>query len=264
MQKIRENFLCFVFGLIIGVPFVITGIYFFADNVTSIVTVLLLGLLIVGLPTVLLTIYRVRIQHWLLGSAEIELSKMITPTREAIAAAVSLDIGAACEHAEVVIRQIVARYSWYTTIAWMIGLLMTLLVTFGALAGSALLVKQNDLIDQQNKLLNTQNTMVSKQNTLIETQNDRIVIQNQLAEASRRSTLGIEMTSIFDQIETQRREFKKFVAEGAAGHAGVEYGYEEICLTPELVGRLSALTRALRPYRYLDESNQLIDRPLPR
>lgn len=75
-------------------------------------------------------------------------------------------------------------------------------------------------------------------NTLLSAQNARFDTQNQLAEASRRSALIFELTSINERIDKIRddRPIKND---------------DNVALPPSLIGRIVALSRSFRPYFFV-------------
>ena len=107
------------------------------------------------------------------------------------------------------------------------------------------------------------------QSSLLQTQNDKIEIQNILAEAERRSTLMFETVAIFEQIEREKDSIKELgTAEKGQSVCSAQKPIGPCWLDQQTVstateqrslfvpsvatvGRLAALTQALRPYRYL-------------
>lgn len=90
------------------------------------------------------------------------------------------------------------------------------------------------------------NSLLGKQNVLVEK-------QTFLAEAERRAALIYELTSILDEIDEELDERKP---EGN--------GLSDVVFSDRLSGRVVALSRSLRPYRYLDpESGELTDKSRP-
>jgi Pentapeptide repeats (8 copies) len=88
---------------------------------------------------------------------------------------------------------------------------------------------------------------LDRQNELLVAQNAKLDVQSQLAEAGRRATLASELSSILDEIGAERKQ--------SPTRPRADAGFPP---SPEVVGRIVALTRSLRPYRYLeleDESN---------
>lgn len=95
-------------------------------------------------------------------------------------------------------------------------------------------------------LLYNQNQLISQQNELIKLQTHRLDQQTNLQEAERRSSLVFLFSNIMDAID---RELSN------------DYGNNNIRdLSPQLIGRISALSLRLLPYRYL-ENDSLIEKP---
>lgn len=81
-----------------------------------------------------------------------------------------------------------------------------------------------------------------RQNNLIELQNKLIKSQNQLAEASRRASMNYELTGILDKLDLEVR--------GKNNLRGIKP-------SSMLSARISALTRSLKPYKYLMNEDSL-------
>lgn len=103
------------------------------------------------------------------------------------------------------------------------------------------------LLYQQNELLSSQNERIDTQNELIKKQNIRLDQQTYLQEAERRSSLVFLFSNIMDAID---QELKTDV--GIKGKPD---------LSPQLTGRIIALSTRLKPYLYMEDST-LIDKPL--
>ena len=84
--------------------------------------------------------------------------------------------------------------------------------------------------------------LLGEQNDKIERQNDRLIQQNQLAEAERRSSLVFLFNNIMDALDSELKEAIDKKSQEA--HARK--------LSPQLIGRLIALSRRLEPYRSYD------------
>ncbi len=122
-----------------------------------------------------------------------------------------------------------AWYSWMNFRRWIVMVFQTLFVGFGGLLGTLLLYNQNKLLTRQNELLTNQNI--------------RLTQQTYLQEAERRSALILLMGNLLDALD---KELKDDI-----GQKGTRD------LSPQLVGRIIALSSGLKPYRYL-ESDSLI------
>jgi hypothetical protein len=97
---------------------------------------------------------------------------------------------------------------------------------------------------------------------LLNAQNQKIEVQNILAEAQRRSGLMFETSAIFQQIEEEKKaiakEKKKVVCNSKVVDQCWTAAGKTSLFVPSnaTVGRLAALTQALRPYRYLSVEDQ--------
>ena len=87
-------------------------------------------------------------------------------------------------------------------------------------------------------LLWQQNGLIRTQNDKIERQNVRLDQQTSLLEAERRSAVILESGNVLDAVS---REL-------------AEPGNTKDSLSNPLVGRIIALSRAMKPYKYLDPS----------
>lgn len=106
---------------------------------------------------------------------------------------------------------------------WILTVFQMLFVGFGGLLGTVLLYNQNKLLVQQNGLLHNQNF--------------RLEQQTYLQEADRISSLIFLMGNLLDAID---EELKTDIGRRGVGD-----------LSPQIVGRVVALSKSLRPYRYL-------------
>lgn len=88
-------------------------------------------------------------------------------------------------------------------------------------------------------------------NELIEIQNKRIEQQTYLAESERISSLFFELTSIYNKIDQEYTLAKQ------NGN-----NQEEVQLSNQLVGRITSITQALKPYRFLNINGELCDKPI--
>ena len=107
--------------------------------------------------------------------------------------------------------------------------------------------RQLGQIDTQIEQAGIQNQLVKQQNIKIEHQNQRLDQQTYLQEAERRGSLVFLFSNIMDAInnELQDRTKKDSIR----------------MLSPQLIGRIIALSSRLKPYKYL-ENDSLINLPL--
>lgn len=93
-----------------------------------------------------------------------------------------------------------------------------------------------------------------QQTRLLSVQNDKIEVQNMLSEAQRRSGLLFETTAIFQAIDEEKKSAiaKSCVDENSEScWIRVENSTSLFHPSSATIGRIAALTQALRPYRYL-------------
>ncbi len=125
--------------------------------------------------------------------------------------------------------KVFAWYSWMNFRRWILMVFQMLFVGFGGLLGTLLLYNQNKLLTQQNELLIRQNIRLDQ--------------QTYLQEAERRSALILLMGNLLDALDNELKE---------------DFGQKNVRdLSPQLIGRIIALSSGLKPYRYL-ESDSLI------
>jgi uncharacterized protein YjbI with pentapeptide repeats len=114
-----------------------------------------------------------------------------------------------------------SAFSWYLWTTYknlVVRVFNSIFIVFGGLLGSVLLFNQNKLLQQQNQ---------------------KIDQQTYLIEAQRRSTLIFEMGNILDQIQVETSKTDKT-------------GNRIDTLTKGTVGRVSALSWGLKPYRFYE------------
>ena len=137
---------------------------------------------------------------------------------------------------------VLARYSWVATRRWIIAALTGLIAAMAALAGTALLFKQNQLIEAQTGLLAEQNAKIAGQTVLQE-------LDLQLAEAARNAALAVEITQIAAELG---RVLDRIDAQQDAAGDAIFNAIQTEDLSRELVLRITSVSRATKPYRFLD------------
>ena len=120
-----------------------------------------------------------------------------------------------------------AWYAWLSYRRWVVTVFYTLFLAFAGLLGSVLLYNQNQLLGKQN---------------------DKIDAQIELEESSRRGNLIVMMSNVMDEISRELQQNQ-------------ENGDSSRKISEQLIGRISALSYAFRPYRFWQDST-LIKNPL--
>lgn len=101
-----------------------------------------------------------------------------------------------------------------------------------------------------------QNRLLSNQNELFSMQNKRIEQQTHLLEADRRSSYNYRLNNVLNRIDAEIKEQRD-----SSRVTGMENHDMEFHLSEPLIGRISALSHAFKPYRFLD-GDELIERPI--
>lgn len=119
---------------------------------------------------------------------------------------------------------------------------------------------QNELLQKQTTQLDTQNVLFSKQNVLVDfqlkrmdiqnhlliTQNRQLEIETQLSESNRRSSLVFLMSNILDKVDQEIKDNKMY-QDSLKKNPKTKFK-----LSSQLEGRIIALSKALRPYLFLE------------
>jgi uncharacterized protein YjbI with pentapeptide repeats len=235
--------LVFGFGTAAGFLVAFSGLAYLEDGAGLIVLVFLSALFVVALLGAILFLARRPILRRLFGHAETEIERLATPLSAMAARTIERDATGATAAAREVVALALARYAWITARRWIIASLTALIAAMAALAGTALLFKQNQLIAVQSDLLRDQNARIAEQ-TMLLTQDV------QLAEAARNAALAVEITGIAARLGAALD-----AAEGNGAPAPRQEIFNLIdpsSLDRELMLRITSISRATQPYRFLD------------
>lgn len=232
--------LFFGFGAAAGILLAFSGLGFLQDSAALIATVFLAALLTILLVGVIIFALRRLIWQRLFGYAEVQIEEIATPLAQVTERAIAGDPLGATQAARDLVALVLARYAWISTRRWIIAALTGLIAAMAALAGTALLFKQNQLIEVQSGLLTEQNARIAEQTLLLQQ-------DVQLAEAARNAALAVEITQIAAALGTAAE----------AANLGLPGNVINVLdpvtdLPRGLVLRITSLSRALKPYRYLD------------
>ncbi len=230
----------FAFGLAAGVLGAYVAVGFLADSAGLILSVFLAALIVVLVLGVLILALRKTLLTKLFGHAEVALEEIASPLARIADRAIERDPAGATSAARDLVAMVLARYSWIATRRWVIASLTALIAAMAALAGTALLFKQNELISTQTELLREQNLRIEEQTKLIQT-------DVQLAEAARNAQLAVEITEIAAELG---RVVDRVNGDGTINPVNVLDPVAD--LDRSLVLRITSISRALLPYRFLD------------
>ncbi|MCB1387849.1 MAG: pentapeptide repeat-containing protein [Rhodobacteraceae bacterium] len=258
--SVAFSILFFGFGIAAGFLLAFSGLGFLQDSAGVIAGVFLVALSALALSGVVLWLLRDRILRRLFGIAESQVGVIAGPLADVAQGAARRDPEQAAQSARRLIQVALARYAWLATRRWIMTSLTALIAAMAALAGTALLFKQNDLIAQQIVLLAEQNTGLQQQNALLEEQNVNVaqqsallVQQTELAEAARNAQLAVEVTAISAALaDIVDRTMPRAGGDDAGMEAVIPVLDPRRDLPRSLLFRIIAVSQALRPYRFLD------------
>lgn len=224
----------FIIGVVVGFPLATFGVEFVTAN-GGLVFGLLFGFLVLVLVvTAILMIFRRQIWESLFKRGEVEMERFARPLSEVARFAALQKVAEATESARDLAELVLARYAWVSTRRWLMATITAFIAAIAALAGSALLFQQNQLLRTQIGLMQDQNARIGEQNRFIQS-------QIELGEAQRSTSIVPEILEIGAQVAQELAGLNTF-----AGDKPTIAG-----LSPGLRARIIAATTAARPYRYL-------------
>ncbi|MGL6209028.1 MAG: pentapeptide repeat-containing protein, partial [Paracoccaceae bacterium] len=238
--------LFFGFGIAAGVLLAFSGVGYVQNSAALIATVFLSALMVILLLGVIIYAARRLIWTRLFGFAAVQMEELANPLTTVAERALAGDATGATGALRELVALVLSRYSWITTRRWIIASLTALIAAMAALAGTALLFQQNKLLEVQSGLLVEQNARISEQTALL-------AQDVQLAEASRNAQLAVEITEIAAALgEVVDRTMKE---SAVATGTGADNPFNVLLpgdLGRDLVLRITSVSRATKPYRFLD------------
>lgn len=220
-------------GILIGSIVAEVSLEALQEHIQSLFFVFLWLIIITGLLAFWVVQNKERLLKRLFGVTDTDLTKLHETGRSLLFNIVEKDYEKARRDVTLLLRKIGAWYSWMNFRRWVVMTLQIIMVGFAGVLGTILLYNQNKLLTQQNQLLVQQNVRLDQ--------------QTYLQEAERRGSLISLMGNILDGVNDELRE-----------DVGVK-GVRDI--SPQLIGRIIAMSNSLRPYRYLG-SDSLVGREL--
>jgi uncharacterized protein YjbI with pentapeptide repeats len=236
--------LVFGFGLTAGIllAFSTEGMQDSAGLIISVFLVLIGCTLILGAA-----VFAFRKPLWrrVFGVAESHLEQFATPLARVAQYAAERDPTGAVKAAGELVQLGLARYAWLSTRRWVLASLTGLIAAMAALSGTALLFRQNQLIEVQSQLLSEQNLRIVEQTVLLEQ-------QVELAEAARNAELAIEITNIAALLGAALD-----AVQPDGGRAGDIASLVPVLdpvtdISQSLRMRIISASRAAKPYRFLE------------
>ncbi|MBC7776342.1 MAG: pentapeptide repeat-containing protein [Phycisphaerae bacterium] len=220
-------------GILIGAVVSLTGLTTLADYLMPLIIGFVVFVLFMAGLSFILVQNKEKVLHKLFGVKNTDLSDVKDNALHLFINSWKKEFPAAKKNFNALFTKILAWYAWMSFRRWILLVFQMLFIGFGGVLGTMLLYNQNKLLTQQNLLLQSQNYRLDQ--------------QTYLQEADRRSSLIFLMGNLLDAMD---RELKSDV-----GQPGVRD------LSPQIIGRVVALSKSLRPYRYL-ESDSLVAREL--
>lgn len=220
-------------GLLLGASLSLVGINTLSDNLPGLLRVFVISIAVLAAISFFIVQHKERVLKFFFGVNNTDLTEVKELGQALFLNSWNRDFAQAKTDFDQLFTRIFTWYSWISFRRWIVMLFSTLFVCFGGLLGTVLIYNQNKLLTQQNALLQAQNIRLDQ--------------QTYLQEADRRSSLIFLMGNLMDAID---RELKNDV-----GQPGVRD------LSPQVIGRVIALSKSLRPYRYLD-TDSLVKREL--
>lgn len=230
----------FFIGAILAICIVLFGFKFLAEKIPELIIGFIILIIFLGLTFLFVTLKKEWIFSKILGLKNKKITNLKDDLEEVADGIITNDLNKVGNSSKKTIATAVSLYTWVSYRKWVISVFYTLLLGFAGLLGSVLVLNQNKLISSQNRIISTQTELIKKQSF-------RLDQQTYLQEADRRSSLVFLLGNITDAID---REIRTDVEKKSRRD-----------LTLQLVGRIVALSRSLRPYRYL-EGDSLIKKPL--
>ncbi len=213
---------------------------FLAGKVKELSAGFLLLVLALGFVFFLITLYKEWFFEKIFGVSKADLNDVKNSSKELVGSIVKNDWEETEKHFENTFGKVSAWYVWLSYRRWVITVFYTLFLGFAGLLGAVLIYNQNQLITKQNEKFD-------KQNEFIEAQTKRLDQQTYLQEAERRSSLVFLFSNIMDAVDKELKDDYR--------------NNKKRDLSPQLTGRIIALSTRLKPYRYLD-GDTLVAKPL--
>ena len=145
-----------VLALTAGVPVALYATYLYAETIHWAALFVICALLFSSMIGFAIVRYRERIFWSLFKTSVSSLDELTSNLRSSIWLLLDKQPNEAGEEIELLLRKALSQYVWIQTRKWMVVTSTGLFIAFSALAGSALLKQQNDLIFEQNQYFQEQ------------------------------------------------------------------------------------------------------------
>lgn len=282
-------FLAFFTGIMITIPIATLGLPFLAEHIREVIIGSVIIIFIFGFIVFLTVVFKKEILQFIFGVSDTDISELKGSSKGLIENVLLGDTEKAKSNFEFTFTKVSAWYSWHQYKRWVLLAFQVLLVGFGGLLGSVLLFNQNKLFENQNALFQYQNERVKEQTDLasaqkeltekelllierqlkyLKEQNEKIDVQTDLF-GNQNELIAFQNTRIDSQLvlfnaQNEKIEQQTFLIESQRRNALIfelgnvldaikeetDFGKKKE-ISDQLIGRISALSRSFKPYRYL-------------
>jgi len=224
--------LAFFFGVIISAVIITSILPNLANEIKTAINIVGWSAIILAMLFFFITIFKEGLFKFFFGFTKGELTEVRDTGVSLFQNLIVKDLKGAKADAGVLGKKGLGWYSWKNYRWWVINLFYVLFLGFASLFGSMLLYNQNQLLENQNK---------------------KIDAQIQLEESSRRGNLIVMMSNIMDKVDEELSE--GWNDKGYKGRKlNISDNKERRDLSPQLVGRIAALSQSFKPYRFLKDT----------
>ncbi len=218
--------IAFFIGVIFSICISLYGLHMIADNVKELIVGFILIVSILSILFFFITLNKEWVFKKAFGISHSDINDIKTTSTELLGSLVKRDWNRAEQKIDETISKASAWYVWISYRRWVIFVFYSLFIGFAGLLGSVLIYNQNRIIERQDVLLREQNGLISTQTialTSIEKRNSNLTQLNNV------------INSIDDELKS-------------------DYGSNATRdLSPELIGRISALTNLFKPYKAIED-----------
>ncbi|QDV16425.1 Secreted effector protein pipB2 [Gimesia panareensis] len=178
MARILIAFVTVILSFCVASALLFLGYEWYEQKLIDVVWWAGISSIVVTIVCLALWAFRDKIFQFLKLSTKTGLQHMIDPVAEIVEHGFDGRVKEAARETKVLLHRLLSRYAAIKTMNWIIGTSFGFLAIFATMAATAVLVKQNNLINTQNTYFQKQNEKLDAQNTLIESQNKYFQDQN--------------------------------------------------------------------------------------
>ncbi len=230
IDVLSRTIIALVIGILLGAIIGQMGLNALQEKLSTLIRGFIWLIILFALLTFWIVQNKESILKRLFRVSDTDLGELNNVAQSLLFNTIEKDYPAARRDLTVLFRRASAWVAWMNFRRWIVVVFQSLFVGLGGLLGTVMLYNQNKLLVQQNQLLNQQNIRLDQ--------------QTYLQEAERRSSLVFLMGNILDAVNQELKE-----------DVGIK-GVRDI--TPQLIGRIIALSNSLRPYRYLGNDSLVL------